>query len=112
MSKGKKIVIVASAVFWLLVLVSAVIDKQRPPSMHMDAVQALTLCEQYARSWAKHPSTVNFTYRGDEKRADGHTLVNTTFTAKNSMGFELKFDIRCLFDRNRLLDASISEATR
>lgn len=36
--------------------------------------------------------------------------VQSSFTAKNSFGLELKFNISCLLDENGFIEGNISEA--
>jgi len=83
--------------------------------VHMDRTRAIDMCERYARGWSKNPSTVDFSRflsMDVQEHSNGRTLVSTTFTAKNVLGLELKFDIRCLLDRNGMVDAEIGEAVR
>lgn len=89
---------------------------QRTPGVqYIDTGRAVTLCENYARSKAAHPSTVDFSRVFDlsiVEHPNGRTTVRSSFTAKNSFNLELKHDIRCLFDHTGLIEASIYEARR
>ena len=80
---------------------------------HIDDERATDLCEQYAKENATHAGTVDFSRFMDlalTKHPNGNTTLNSSFTAKNSFGLELTFNIRCLFDRNGLVEANISES--
>lgn len=80
---------------------------------HIDKATAISLCEQYARSAATYPSTVDFSNVMDlaiSEHPNGRTTVNSTFTAKNSFNLEIKFKIRCLLDATGLIEAAVHEA--
>ena len=89
---------------------------QRTPGVpYIEKGRAVTLCENYARSKANHPSTVDFSRVFDLSVIDhlnGRTSVRSTFTAKNSFNLELRYNIRCLLDHKGLIEASVSEAQR
>lgn len=79
---------------------------------HIDQHRAKQLCEEYAKANANNPSTVDFSYLMDAAVQDypnGRTRVVSSFTAKNKLGLELKFNIDCLLDANGLLDGTITE---
>ena len=80
---------------------------------HISKLRATDLCENYAKSNAAHPSTVDFSRIIDlsiYETPNGRTRVSSTFTAKNSFNLELKHNISCLLDSNGLIEASINEA--
>ncbi len=80
------------------------------PIAQGDAVLA---CEQAAKAKAAHPSTVDFSRFLDvaySARPDGRVSLTSSFSAKNSFNLELTFNIRCLFDGNAMIEASVSEA--
>lgn len=82
-------------------------------SGHIDKMRAIDLCEAYAKANASHPSTVEFSRFMDlatSEHANGRTRVQSSFTAKNSFGLELKFDINCLLDENGFIEGNIQEA--
>ncbi len=88
-------------------------DKKFKAKRHIDKSRATNLCENYAKSKASHPSTVDFSRIMDlsiYETPNGRTRVTSTFTAKNSFNFELKHKISCLLNSNGLIEASISEA--
>lgn len=79
---------------------------------HIQEVQAVRLCEAYARQSATHPSTVDFSRVLDlviTEHPDGRTMVTSTFTAKNSFNLELKYRIWCTLDENGFVDGKIKE---
>ena len=58
-------------------------------------------------------STVEFSRFLDiatSEHPNGRTQVQSSFTAKNSFGLELKFNISCLLDENGFIEGNISEA--
>lgn len=84
-----------------------------------DAVRLLSkaaaseACEQVAKSAAAHPSTVDFSRVMDLSyfaHKNGNVRVTSSFTAKNAFDLELKYDIYCFFEGNRLVEQSITEA--
>ena len=80
---------------------------------YIDKTKAADLCEAYAKTKASHPSTVDFSRVLDlnvSEGPNGRTQVNSTFTARNSFGLELKFQIQCWFDENRFIEGRIAEA--
>jgi hypothetical protein len=80
--------------------------------VHIKRTQAIQLCEQYAKSAATNPSTVDFSWILDiatSEHANGRTTVWSSFTAKNAFGVAGKFGIRCLLDASGLIEAHISE---
>lgn len=81
-----------------------------PPIEQGNAVIA---CEQAAKRQATHPSTVDFSRFLDvsySARPDGRVALTSSFSAKNSFNLELKYKIRCLFDGNKMIEATINEA--
>ncbi|HEL3179386.1 MAG: hypothetical protein J0L89_08380 [Xanthomonadales bacterium] len=79
----------------------------------IDKMRAIDLCEAYAKANASHPSTVEFSRFLDiatSEHPNGRTQVQSSFTAKNSFGLELKFNISCLLDENGFIEGNISEA--
>jgi len=88
-------------------------DKKFKAKRYINKSRATNLCENYAKSKASHPSTVDFSRIMDlsiYETPNGRTRVTSTFTAKNSFNLELKHRISCLLDSNGLIEASISEA--
>ena len=88
-------------------------DKKFRAKKHISEVEAIALCENYAKANARHPSTVDFSKVMDlsvYETPNGRTRVTSTFTAKNSFNLELKHNIYCLLDNSGLIEASISEA--
>ena len=80
---------------------------------HINHIKAVDLCEDYAKIKSSHPSTVDFSRVLDlhtYEYSDGRTLVNSTFTAKNSFGLELKFEIHCFLNEHGFVDGVITEA--
>lgn len=80
---------------------------------HLDESRAVNLCEEYARAKASHPQTVDFSRIMDlavTEHPNGRTRVESSFTAKNAMNLELKFNIHCLVDGHGMIEASINEA--
>ncbi len=73
--------------------------------------RALVLCMRYAKSSARHPSTVNFSGWGSnvDVRGDGSALVTSTFTARNSFNLEIEHDIRCDVSSAGEIKAKIAE---
>ncbi|OWJ78726.1 hypothetical protein [Haematobacter genomosp. 1] len=83
------------------------------PSPPIERSAAISACEQGARASATHPSTVSFSRFIDVTWTtwnSGRARLASTFTAKNSFNLELKYQISCLFEGNRLLDIQVSEA--
>ncbi|WP_411035323.1 hypothetical protein [Shinella sp. BYT-45] len=79
------------------------------PIGQADAVQA---CEEEARRRATHPSTVDFSRFLDvaySARPDGRVSLTSSFTARNGFNLEQTFAIRCLFDGNTMIEATVSE---
>lgn len=72
---------------------------------------AIRRCEQEARDRAYRADSVDFSRILDlafNSRPNGETTVLSSFTAENGFGVENKFDIRCDFSGERLIDVSIS----
>ena len=62
---------------------------------HVDKNLAVQACEDYAKSQATHPSTVEFSRVWNlaiQESANGNTRVSSTFTAKNAFNLETKYD--------------------
>lgn len=75
--------------------------------------EAALACRDYAVALARHPSTVDFSMVLGlaAKQADnGRWRVQSTFTAKNSFGVELKHKIYCLVERGVVIDGNVSES--
>ncbi|WP_072389835.1 hypothetical protein [Hyphomicrobium sp. CS1GBMeth3] len=74
--------------------------------------RALTLCSRYAKSAARHPSTVSFSGWGSRVtvNADNSADVTASFTAKNSFGLELEHRIACRVTPSGEVTAAITEA--
>lgn len=88
-------------------------EKVLKAASHISKGAAISLCEQYARNVATHPSTVDFSRVMDlaiNEHPNGRTAVHSTFTAKNSFNLEIKFRIRCLLDATGLIEAAVNEA--
>lgn len=86
-------------------------DAARPISK----VAAVDACEAVAREAATHPSTVNFSRFMDLSyfaHKNGNVRLTSTFTAKNAFDLELKYDIYCFFEGAKMVEHSITEASR
>lgn len=73
---------------------------------------AANACEAAAKDVALHPSTVEFSRVWDMAympHPSGRTRVVSSFTAKNSLGLELKYRIDCLFEGQLLVESTIAE---
>lgn len=84
-----------------------------PTLVHISRSDAIQGCEDYAKLNASHPSTVSFSRVMDlavTEHPNGRTTVNSSFTAQNALGVELKFNIQCLYDSESLLEGVISES--
>ena len=80
----------------------------KPP----ERTSAINACEAYAKSAATHPSTVDFSRTMDMvflTSPTGRAEVNTSFTAKNGFNLEIKYQIRCLYEGNKMTKAEICE---
>lgn len=75
-------------------------------------VRAITLCQDYARSKAAHPSTVDFSIVGARvaEQSDGSVIAASTFTAKNGFGLELKYEVACQVNGSGIVEAGVREA--
>ncbi|AOJ60971.1 hypothetical protein J3L14_20505 [Burkholderia pseudomallei] len=75
-------------------------------------VRAITLCQDYARSKATHPSTVDFSLLGTRvaEQSDGSVIAASTFTAKNGFGLELKYEVACQVNGSGIVEAGVREA--
>ncbi|NQD80272.1 DUF4124 domain-containing protein [Pseudomonas sp. CrR14] len=81
-----------------------------PAIKRADAAEA---CESAARRRANNPSTVDFSRFWSAAFADfpdGRATFASQFTAKNSFGVELRFDISCYFKGDNLAEVSVAEA--
>lgn len=90
------------------------IDANSPMSApkHIDKKLAINECEGYAKSTSQNPSTVSFSrlsHLDVKETNNGRTRVTSRFTAKNLLNVEAEFNIDCLFDRNGLIEAQITE---
>ena len=78
----------------------------------IDRTVAVNSCEAAAKNAATHPSTVDFSRIMDLGYAalpSGRSEVVSSFTAKNAFNLEIKYQIRCLYDGNQMIEASIWE---
>lgn len=81
---------------------------------HIEKANAISLCEMYARNAAAYPDTVDFSRVIDlaiSEHPNGRTTINSTFTARNNLNLQLKFNIRCLLDATGLIEATVHEAS-
>jgi hypothetical protein len=88
-------------------------DKSLLAIKPLDRDRAVQLCEEAAKDAALHPSTVDFSRilnLAVQDWAGGRVRVISKFSAQNSLGVELSFDISCLFEGNRMLEALVSES--
>jgi len=88
-------------------------DKKFRAKKHINKSRATDLCENYAKSNAKHPSTVDFSRIIElsvHETPNGRTRVTSTFTAKNSLNLEIKHKISCLLSSSGLITANIHVA--
>lgn len=79
---------------------------------HIKKSKATRICEDYAKSKATHPSTVDFSKflnLSSYETPNGRTRISSTFTAKNSLNLELEYNITCLFNDSGLIEANINE---
>jgi hypothetical protein len=79
---------------------------------HISKSVAIARCEEYAKSVAMNPSTVEFSKVLDlsvDESPNGRTTVTSTFKARNSFNLEEKFKISCLQDASGLFEVNISE---
>lgn len=87
-------------------------NKMFTAAVHIDRRLAVDMCESYAKSQAKHPSTVRFSRVLDiivNQHPNGRTAVMSSFKEKNGFNMELEYIIRCLFDATDLIEAKIRE---
>ncbi|WP_089340605.1 hypothetical protein [Burkholderia singularis] len=75
-------------------------------------VRAITLCQDYARSQATHPSTVSFSLLGTRvaEQPDGSVIAASTFTAKNGLGLELKYEVACQVNGSGIVESGVRAA--
>lgn len=79
---------------------------------HIVKSEAIKQCENYAKSNAVNPSTVDFSNFIDlsvKEHPNGNTTVISSFSAKNRLNLKLKYNIRCLSNARGLFEASITE---
>lgn len=90
-------------------------DGPTPPpaaSSGLGKAPAWQMCIDAAQAQVQHPTT----FHADPWSASWHDTgegpasLTATFKAKNSFGLELKYKLRCLFDRAELTNVSVSEA--
>lgn len=84
-----------------------------PPKPTVSQHAALQACEKAAKRAAANPSTVRISRVWDlafVALPSGVAQLQTTFTAKNAFGLELKYSISCLFEGNKFVDVIITEA--
>ncbi|KEZ04833.1 hypothetical protein GQ57_16080 [Burkholderia sp. MSh2] len=74
--------------------------------------RAISVCQDYAKSQANHPSTVEFSMWGARvvEQPDGSVIARSTFTAKNGFGAELKFEVACQVNGTGLVRGAVREA--
>ncbi|MGZ2748341.1 hypothetical protein [Burkholderia stagnalis] len=74
--------------------------------------RAISLCQEYAKSKASHPSTVDFSIWGARvvEQSDGSVIARSTFTARNGFGAELKFEVACQVNGSGVVDGAVREA--
>jgi len=73
---------------------------------------AVSACEATAKAAANHPSTVDFSRFMDAAYVtypSGRARLTSSFTAKNSFGLDLTYDIQCLFEGTKLIETVINE---
>ena len=88
-------------------------DKVFKAKKHIAKSNAINLCENYAKSKSRHPSTVSFSRILDlsiYETPNGRTRVKSSFTAKNSLNLKLKYNITCLLNSSGLIEANIVES--
>ncbi|KGW81880.1 hypothetical protein Y033_4781 [Burkholderia pseudomallei MSHR435] len=75
--------------------------------------RAISLCREYARSRASHPSTVDFSTWGARvvEQPDGSVIARSTFTARNGFGAEVKFEVACQVNGSGVVDGAVREAS-
>lgn len=79
---------------------------------HINKVDAIQLCEDYVKSVANYPSTVDFSRFIDVQEIqypNGRSRIKSTFTAKNSFNLEAKSKVSCLFNGNGFIEAQITK---
>ena len=77
---------------------------------HMNKGQATLKCENYAKSQAVNPSTVDFSrFIGLSvyQTPNGRTRISSNFTAKSAVGQKLRYDITCLMDASGFFEGNI-----
>ncbi len=74
--------------------------------------RAISLCQEYAKSQASHPSTADFSIWGARvvEQPDGSVIARSTFTARNGFGAELKFEVACQVNGSGLVRGAVREA--
>ncbi|MBP5857306.1 hypothetical protein KAJ83_09820 [Marivibrio halodurans] len=80
---------------------------------HIDKSYAMTVCEEEARRKAAWPETVDFSLVRDLRirtHDNGRTTITSTFTATNAYGVPSRHGIRCLFDRDALIESTLFPA--
>lgn len=85
----------------------------RAATQHLAKGRAIELCERYVKSVARHPSTVDFSRvidLGFVEHPNGRTTVRSKFTARNSFNLETTHDVRCLLDKNGLIEGNFHES--
>lgn len=88
-------------------------DRKFAAPSNIDHTQAVELCEEYAKSHATHPGTLEFSRIADlivTDHPNGNTRVRSSFTARNGYNLEVKHNISCLLNSSGLIEASISES--
>lgn len=80
---------------------------------HIARATAIQECEDYAKANVNQPDSVSFSQIMDlavTEHPNGRTTVISSFTAKNTLGVEQSFDIRCLYDGTSFLEGVINES--
>jgi hypothetical protein len=74
--------------------------------------RAISLCHDYAKSQATHPSTVDFSIWGARvaEQPDGGVIAASTFTAKSGLGLQLKYEVACRVNGSGIVEAGVREA--
>jgi hypothetical protein len=89
------------------------VDQGRPmvAARHIPIATAKKLCEDYAKSQAQNPQTVDYSYVIDNQvieTPNGRTRILSSFTASNLMGVKQKFKVDCLFDAKGFIEGAVT----
>ena len=81
---------------------------------HYGETKSIYQCKDAAIARASNPSTVDFSTllnAATKEIGGGKTIVQSSFTAKNSYGMELKYDIQCIVDHaGKVIDVKMNQA--